>query len=183
MRIAALSASLVAALAVLAAGCGGSDEPESTATVDWANSVCAAAGQWTDTLKAIGERFSDLSNLSRDSLEEAASDARSATEDFVSELRGLGAPDTASGEEAKQALDELASELESGVADVQEAVEGIQGITGIPGAIASIGGTLSRLSQTVSSTLTTLENGDLGDELKSAFEQAPACDELTSSSS
>lgn len=182
VRPAVLLALLVGALALVAAGCGGSDEPESSATVDWAESVCVAAARWTDSLQAIGERFTDLSNLSRDRLEEAASDARAATEDFVSELEGVGAPDTPSGEEAKQALDDLASELETGIAEIQEAVEGIQGLTGIPSAIASIGGTLTELSQTVSSNVTTLRSGDLGDELESAFREAPACDDLTSSS-
>lgn len=182
VKAAALRAALVSVLALAAAGCGGSDEPEPSAAVDWADSVCTAATQWTDSLKAIGERFTDLSSLSRDGLEEAANDARAATADFVSEIEGLGAPDTESGEEAKQALDDLATELETGMAEIRETVEGVEGIGGVPGAIASIGTTLTTLSQTASSTVATLEKGDLGDELKTAFEQAPACDDLVSSS-
>ncbi|GIU95348.1 MAG: hypothetical protein KatS3mg012_1805 [Gaiellaceae bacterium] len=183
MHRALLAVLLSGALAVLAAGCGGGDEREASSAVDWADGVCAATAEWTDALKAIGERFTDLSNLSRNSLEEATSDARQATEDFIATLRELGAPETDSGQEAKRALDSLASELETGVAEIQETVEGIEGITGIPSAIASIGGTLTTLSQEASSTLQTLTSGDLGDELETAFTQAPACDELTAASS
>jgi hypothetical protein len=183
VRVAALAASLAAALALLATGCGGSEEPEGSAAVDWADGVCLATTQWTEQLKEIGSRFTDLSNLSQDRLEEAANDAREATLEFVSAVRELGAPDTEAGVEAKRALDELTTELEAGIAEIQETLEGIQGIAGIPRAIASIGGTLTSLSQEVSSTLETLRDGELGEDLRRAFEEAPACDELTSSAS
>lgn len=183
MRVAPLAAPLAAALALLATGCGGSEEPEGSAALDWADGVCVAATQWTEQLKEIGSRFRNLSNLSQHRLEEAVNDAREATLEFVSAVRELGAPDTEAGEEAKRALDDLATELEAGMAEIQETLEGIQGIAGIPSAIASIGSTLTSISQEVSSTLETLRDGGLGEELRRAFEEAPACDELASSAS
>lgn len=183
MRIAVLLAALVAALALVAAGCGGSDEPETSATVAWADDFCGAVSSWTDALKEIGGRFSDLSSLNRDSLEEAASDARASTEELVDALKGLGAPDTESGDEAKAAVDTLASELETGVSEIEKAVEGISGITGIPSAISSLTATLTSMTQALSTALDTLESSDAKNELESAFREAPACDEITSSSS
>lgn len=183
MRAAVLLTSLVAALALVTAGCGGSDEPEASATVAWADDFCGAVSSWTDSLKAIGEQFTDLSNLNQSSLEEAANDAREATDEFVGELKGLGAPDTESGQEAKETVDQLAKELEAGVGELEQTVEGIQGITGIPSAISSLTSTLTSMSQAVSEALSTLESGDAKDELESAFRQAPACDDLTAPSS
>jgi methyl-accepting chemotaxis protein len=183
VRPAVLLASLVAALALVAAGCGGSDEPEASATVQWADEFCGAVSTWTDSLKQIGEQFTDLSSLNQDSVEEAVNDARKATDDMLDEIRGLGTPDTESGEEAKQAVDDLATELDGGIAEIEQTVEGIQGITGIPGAISTLTTTLTSMSQAVTTAASTLTSGEVGDELKSAFEQAPACDDLTSSSS
>lgn len=183
MRLALFLASLVAALALVAAGCGGSDEPETSQTVEWADDFCGAVSSWTGSLQEIGERFTDLSNLNQDSLEEAANDARTATDDLVSSLKALGSPGTESGQEATDAVDDLVSELEAGVGEIEETVEGIQGITGIPGAISSLTTTLTSMTQALSTALDTLESGDARDELEEAFRQAPACDELTSSSS
>jgi uncharacterized phage infection (PIP) family protein YhgE len=183
VRSALLLASLVVALALVAAGCGGSDEPETSQTVEWADEFCGAVSSWTESLKEIGGRFSDLSNLNQSSLEEAANDARDATDELVGELRGLGAPDTESGQEAKDAVDTLASELETGVREIEETVEGLSGVTGIPSAISSLTTTLTSMTQALSTTLDTLEGGEAKDELESAFRQAPACDDLTGSSS
>ncbi|MFO7573406.1 MAG: hypothetical protein R6W48_12520 [Gaiellaceae bacterium] len=182
MKPAVLVATLVTALALGAAGCGGSDEPEASATVEWADGFCTALTSWTDSLKQIGEQFTDLSNLNQGSLEDAVNDAREATDTLVDDLKDLGTPDTESGQEAKQAVDDLVSTLEGGVSEIEETAEGVSGIAELPSAISSLTTTLTAMSQALSSAVSTIESADVDGELESAFRQAPACDALTSSS-
>src|SRR3990170_8455935 len=114
-------ATAVAALALVAAGCGGGDESSSASPTDeWADGFCTAITSWTDSIQSVTEQFTDLSSLSRDGLEIAAGDARTATEDLVDDLQGLGAPDTESGQAVKDSIDELSSMLESEVATIEE---------------------------------------------------------------
>jgi hypothetical protein len=180
-RIAVL-ATLVGALALLATSCGGGDDSsESSATVEWADGLCTAISGWTAELQQVGEQFQSLSDLNEDSLEQAANDVKSATNTLVDDLKSLGTPDTESGQEAKQAVDDLASEAEDGVAEIETTVQGISSPTDLPGAISTLTATLTSLSTAVTSTLQTLENADVKGELEDAFEQAPACSQLAES--
>ena len=176
-----LLATAVAALALVAAGCGGGDESSSASPTDeWADGFCTAITSWTDSIQSVTEQFSDLSSLSKDGLENAADDARTATEDLVDGLRGLGAPETESGEAVKDSIDELSSTLESEVATIEDAVQGVSGLTGIPGAISSITSSLTAMSAAFSATFQTLEDADVEGELQTALEDSPACADISS---
>jgi len=172
MRI-ALSAA-VAGLALVVAGCGGSDNDESPADA-WASGFCNAVTNWTDELQTVTSQFSDTSNLSQDGLRSAADDVKSATDELVDDLRGLGAPETEGGEEIRSALDSLSTTLESEAASIEETVEGISGLTGIPSAITAVTTSLSAMGNAFASTLQTIESADAGEELQAALEDSPEC--------
>ncbi len=183
MRQAIVFIALVASLALVAAGCGGgSKESSASATVEWANGFCTAVTAWTDSLKQIGEQLAKPSSLSQEGLDQAANDVREATQTLVDDLKGLGAPDTESGQETKDAIDQLATTLDDDLTEIEDTVDGVSGLTGVPAAIASISTTLSSMATAFSSTLQTIENGDVKGELQDAFQPADSCSGLTDSS-
>src|SRR3990172_6105336 len=176
-----LLATSVAALALLAAGCGGSDESTSASPADeWADGFCTAITTWTDSLTSVTEQFSSPSSLSKEGLENAANDVKSSTETLVADLKGLGAPDTESGEAVKSSLDELSTTLEAEVANIESAVEGASGLTELPSAISSITTSLSAMGTAFPSPLQAPESADARGELQPALEASPACADISS---
>jgi len=176
MRQAIAIVTLVASVGLVAAGCGGGDESSSaTPTVDWADGFCTATTSWTDELQAIGDRFDDSSSLSLDTVEEAVGDARDATQSFLDDVRALGRPDTQSGQQAVDELNELATELESSVDRIEEEVSGASGITGAISASAVVVVEVAKMALAVQSTRSRIE-GDVSSELQDAFKQADSCD-------
>lgn len=173
MRLPLAAAVAVSALAVVVAGCGGSDEPDSTSA--WAAGFCSAITSWTDSLEEVTSQFTDTSNLSQEGLQSAAEDVRTATDDLVDDIRGLGAPDTESGEEIRSALDSLSTSLETQSGEIETAVEGVSNITDLPSAITAATTSLSAMGSAFASTLQTLESADVGGELQSALEDSPEC--------
>jgi hypothetical protein len=61
-------------------------------------------------------------------------------------------------------------------------VEGVSNVADIPSAVDTITTTLTALGTTADSAVQTLEDADASGELKTAFDQADSCEELTSSS-
>ena len=176
----ALSA-VVAALAIVSAGCGGSDSEADASSADaWAAGFCSAITDWTDELQTITAQFSDTSNLSQDGLQTAAEDIRDATDTLVDDLKGLGTPDTESGEEIRSSIDSLSETLEAESGEITDAVDGISGVTGIPSAATSITTSLSAMGTAFSATLQTIDNADAKGELQSALEDSPECAGISS---
>jgi ABC-type transporter Mla subunit MlaD len=171
-RVLALAAVPLSALALVASGCGGDDG--GGAATEWAGDVCTAITTWTD---AIGDAVNSVqgTGLSRDAVESAADDAREATETFADDLRGLGAPDTEAGDEARDTVEQLADDIEQ---ELDELGENVSNASGIVDAVTAVTSTLTAMSDQLSSTLEQLEQLDVRGELEDAFEEAPACDEL-----
>lgn len=175
-----LLASTVAALALVTAGCGGSDESSSTSpTEEWASGFCTAITTWKDSLTSITEQFSNSSSLSSEALNDAANDASSATETLVDDLKALGTPDTESGEEVKNSIDELSTTVEGEVANIESAANDVSGLTDLPNAITSITTSLSAMSTAFASTLEAVQTADVDGELQTALEDSPECADIS----
>lgn len=184
MSVKLLLGTAAGVLAVAAAGCGGGDEPSSgtsdaTPASEWADGFCTAITTWTNELESLKDQFSSLSSLSQDGLRTAADDLKVSTEQLVTDLQDLGTPDTESGQEVKAAIDDLASSLDAGVAEIETTVSGASGITEIPGAASDVLASLSAMSEAFSSTLTTISDADAKRELEDALEASPACSDIT----
>lgn len=169
---------LVVALvaAVLAGGCGGDDENSATA---WADDVCSAVTTWRDSITSTTESLSG-GNLNEDSLTSAVDDLQSATSDFVDDVRGLGAPDTESGEQAKESIDQLADQANENLSAIESAVDDVSGASGVVEAVTAIGTALSTMASQVSATVAELRQLDVGGELETAFNEADSCKDLQS---
>jgi len=170
----------VGALALGAAGCGGDDEPEASATATWADELCTAVSDWVADLRRIGDDVTDPSSLSLARLEEAAGDVGSATDAFLDDVRDLGSPETEAGDEARAALEALADTIEAEKEEIEDAIDSASGLTGITSAVSTIASSLTTMGEEFERTFDQLGELDASGELEQAFEQADACDEFDS---
>jgi len=171
-KLAAAIAFALCALSFTAAGCGGEDD--ASATEDWAGGLCSSLSAWSDSITSATESVKD--NPSADGLQSAVDDVKQATSTLTGDLDALGKPDTEAGQEAKDAIDELATSLETEIDEIESATGGGAA------ALSTLVGSLTTISSQVSSTFDQLEQLDRSDELQSAFENADSCDELRSNS-
>jgi hypothetical protein len=170
---------LLAALTLLAAGCGKSSKPE-TAN-EWANDFCGAVSTWKDSLTSTASSLQG-GNLSKDTIQSAFDDFKSATKTFTDDVKGLGKPPTQAGDEAKQSVDNLSNEVNDQVEKVQGAVNDASTASGILNVVTVASSALSTLTTDVQSTFNDLKQLEPGGELQTAFQQADNCKSLTSSS-
>ena len=173
---------LVLVAAIAAAGCGG-DDSEEDPTAAWASGFCTAITTWTDDLRDISSRFSDTSNFNQDALESAAEDAKSSTDQLVTDLQDLGTPDTPSGEEVRTAVDDLSNTLDSEATKIEDTAQGVDSVADLPSAITTISTSLTAMSTAFTNTLTSIQDADAQGELQAALEASPDCDQITSGSS
>jgi hypothetical protein len=182
MRV-TLAVIVLLACAGLAAGCGGSDDSsdETSSPTEWADGLCAAVSTWTSALSAVGDELEE-SGLSKDAIDDAVNDVKSATDTLLDDLGDLGKPDTEAGDQAQQSLDQLSTNLEQDVDSIEAAVEDASSPSELLQAAPAVGDTLATMGTQVRSTVQELEDLDPAGELKSAFEQASSCDNLSSGS-
>jgi uncharacterized phage infection (PIP) family protein YhgE len=183
-----LAVTCLLASALVAAGCGGDDESTTetsteAAADEWASSVCSAVTTWKSDLEAAADPLTDLSSLSEESVRQAADDAKTATDTLTDSLRSLGRPNIESGEQVESSLDDIVTEVENAANEVEAAVEGITSVVDIPSAVSTITTTVADMSTEIDGAVQTLEDADARGELKTAFDNADSCDELTGSSS
>jgi gas vesicle protein len=170
---------VVALLAVLlASGCGGDGGDDSSAT-EWADDVCSAITSWSDSVTSAADSLRG-GNLSEDAVKSAVDDLKTATSDFVDDVRGLGKPDTEAGDKAKESLDQLADDADENLSTIQSAVDNASGVSGLVQAVTAITTAISTMGTQISSTFTQLEQLDAGGELEAAFKDADSCKELQS---
>ncbi|MGH3044024.1 MAG: hypothetical protein ACRDM2_04795, partial [Gaiellaceae bacterium] len=175
---------------LFAAGCGGDDEsssqttgasteaPTGASTDEWADSFCSALTTWKNDLEEAAEPLTDLSSLSEESLQQAADDAKAATETLSESLNGLGPPDIISGEQVRSSVQDLATDVENGANEIETAIEGVASVADIPSAIDTITTTFTDMGIEVDNAVQTLEDADASGELKTAFADADSCGAL-----
>jgi phage-related protein len=169
-RIAVGAAAAVAAVLV-AASCG-SGGSEQSATVKWADGICSAVVDYENALKDAAAPL--RSTLSRESLDQAAKNVKEASQDFADSIQSVGKPDTQSGKQAQQILHDLSSSLKEDANAIQDAGGG-----SARSAIAVVGTTLVTAQSQISAAIDKLQQLDVESELKDAFSQASACDDLS----
>ena len=170
----------VSALALAATGCGGDDSSSSEATAadEWAEGLCTAVTDLRTSLQEVVDEVTNVSSFSSDTIDEARDDVRAATETFRDDVGDLGTPDTESGEEAKQAVDDFSSTLESESQDIESTIDGISGLSDLPSAAQDASASLASVYAALSTMLASIRTGDAQDELETAFENAEACDDI-----
>jgi ABC-type transporter Mla subunit MlaD len=169
----------VVAVLALAAGCGGGDD--SSAAEQWASSACSAVNTWTSSIESIGDTLKE--NPTKEGVDKAYDDLMSSTQTLVDDLKALGPPETEAGQEAQDAVNALADDLDQSLEEMQTAIDDASGASGVLSAISVVSGNLATMGDDVSSTVDTLEQLEGGQELKDAFDKADSCADLRSSGS
>jgi len=168
---------VAAALALLAAGCGSKSQPS---TAEWVDGACSSVVTWRNSLTEAAQSVQG-GNLTEDSLKNAANEVKSATDTLQSDLKDLGKPESESGQQAKESIDHLSSELNDGADSIKSTVDDVSNVSGIVSATASITATLGTMANQISTTVKSLQGIDPGGELQTAFDQSDSCQELKSS--
>jgi hypothetical protein len=167
---------VVISLALMAAGCGGGDDESSATPVDdWAEGFCTAITTWTGQLEQAVKPLRNLSSVSRDKVEQAGAEIRTATDQFTDDLQGLGTPETDAGDEARQAVDDFKTTIDDDLDDIEQAVEGTSGVTGIKDAVTAITSSLTSMQQAFNKMVKSIRTTDSERKLRTAFEEADAC--------
>ncbi len=171
----ALAAVVVSALVIVAAACG--SKSSSSSTQDWANGLCSAVTDYRTALTSAGTSLK-AGNLSRPELQSTAGDVSDATTTFVSDLKGLGKPDTAAGTQAKQSVDALAGKLQDDADAIDAATKSVSSVADVVSAVSTVTATLATAGTQVSATWNQLQQLDAKGELTAAFQSADACKSL-----
>ncbi len=130
---------------------------------------------WQSSVASVAASL-EGGNLEQDELQNAANEVADSTETLVGNLQDLGRPDTEAGQEAEDAVNQLADELQTGIGEIER---GAADASSDPvQAVSSVSTTLMTMGNELSSTADSLEQQG---ELRSAFEQSDACNDLTRS--
>ena len=176
----ALTAAL-AVCALLAAGCGSSDNSDTTPTTEWANGLCTSITTWKTEITSIVDSLKG-GNLSQDSLAAAVDDADEATRNFTSSLKSLGRPDTEAGQEAQDSVNELTTQIDADMTTIQDAVSNATGVAGVLAAVPTITTAIQSAGNQIADTIAGFQDLDAKGELESAFKDADDCTTLTAGS-
>jgi len=177
-RIAVLP--LIVAVALLAAGCGKSKKPETAA--DWASSFCSSATTWKDS---VNSAISPLKqgNVTKDSIQTAFNDFKSATNTFTKDVKNLGKPPIQAGDQAKSDIDQLSSNIDDQLNTIQGAVKNVTSISSALTIVPTVTTALTTMRTDVQMTFSQLKQLDAKGELTTAFQNSQSCKTLTASAS
>jgi len=166
---------LIATLAIVAAGCGGSSDTK--ANEAYANSVCSAIGNWQQQIKTIASDFSGGVSLA--SLQTKVTQAETATKTLVSQIKAVSPPDTSQGQAAKQQLDQLTTDINNTVDAASTALTEVQAnpsAAAVSATVATLAPQVQSLASETNSAISTLKSA--GGSLASAFKSTDSCKSL-----
>jgi uncharacterized protein involved in exopolysaccharide biosynthesis len=164
---------LVLASALVAAGCGGDDE---SGAESWANDVCTNLSEWiTEVDEAVRSVTDEGLSIDEATLRDVLEQTEEATDELVDDLRELGAPETDSGQQAREEVAALGTDLQEQFATVEEALDGNQQPLELVSTVAeAVSASVNRLQ----ASLQELQSLDPGGELEEAFRDSDDCNDL-----
>jgi hypothetical protein len=155
---------------------GSGDEKTSTASPEaWAGGVCTALTTWKSDLGSVSNNVK--ASPTKAGLQQGASDAKAATKQLADTLTGLGTPSTEAGNEARDALAKLQTQLNDDVATIEQATDDVSEGSGSMETVSEVSATLVTMRDQVEAAGTTLRGLPSGD-LQQAFVEAPSCASL-----
>ena len=170
---------MVTGLALVASGCGESDD-EPTAAESWASDVCTTVGAWTSTIADARTTLSTPRDLSANEIEATFRDVGTATSTLVTELGDLGAPDTEAGDEAQDRISSLSEQLQTQADVVEDATsDQPQGMGELLASVSTVSGAVAQMISDAQAAVADLRVLDGAQELEDAFASAASCEDLT----
>jgi DNA-binding FrmR family transcriptional regulator len=167
---------VILALVLALGGCGGDDDGSGASAESWANSVCGDLSEWITDIDAAVKSVTDEGlGINQDTLRDAVDQAKDATDKVADDLDQVGAPDLDAGEQAKEELDTLRSELR----EQADAVERALDENGAPLEVATtVAAALSAAANQLKESFQMLQDVDPSGELRDAFANSDDCDTL-----
>lgn len=189
-----LGASVLVAFALTAAACSSSSSgvdasptsvpPSALSAADYVGGVCTALGDYQDSLQQAQSNFTvqtaDLAALKQSWLD-LLDGMLTSTQQLVSDIQALGAPDTSEGQQAADTIQGDFEQLQQDLQQLRDQSADLEPTN--PGTfMSSFEPMISKFQTDMSTFGQDLEQFN-GGELDQAFSQAPACAEFASSSS
>jgi methyl-accepting chemotaxis protein len=170
----ARTAALLLAAVLALVGCGGDDEASASET--YANDVCSTMSTWvTDVQGTVNDLTDKGLSITRDDIQTAFDQTKESTDSMVNDVKGLGAPDTESGQQAKSELDDLGTELQQQLDMIEESINSGGSLVTIASTVSSA---VSAAANAVNTTYENLKGLNPPDELRDAFENSDDCNSL-----
>jgi hypothetical protein len=173
---------LTAALAFVAAGCGGGKSAEE----EWAGNVCTDIGNWKNQVTTATSNITNaLQSPGSGTVSTINTEVQSvvtATKDLATNLKGDKPPSTDEGQQAKQQVESLATNLQTTATKAKQTLESAQGESASQAlqTLSSLAPDLRSLAQQVSSTFSSIQGSSSA--LKEGFDKADSCKQFRSSS-
>ncbi len=177
MRLAALLVSALLVAPVLA-GCGGKSSDEKAAS-EWADGLCQSFVDWRGSVQSAATKFTG-GQVSKETLEDAASSISDANSKLADDLDGLGKPPGRASEEAQEAIKELSKNLRDSADKIKDAASDVSSRQDVVTAVQTIGTTLAAMGNDLSAAGDKLQGLGDKDTWKKAFSESEACKTLTS---
>jgi gas vesicle protein len=175
----------IAAIVIAAIAMRLSDDGPET-TEEWAGQVCTSLSDWSESITSLADVSGEP--LTADTLRDKLGEAEDATSDLVTQLKDLGAPDVEAGDELQQQLDESADELESSFDALRDSAEAAADAppSEFLQQLAGLASDFAALQTAISTTVSSLQDANVGEEskaeLEQAFADAPSCQSLRAES-
>jgi hypothetical protein len=172
-----------------AAACGDDDDDDGggggsaggTAT-EYADDVCGAALVWLQEIAGIREDLDpSIVEANADPLvyvQQMVGDAVTATRQLADAVQGASPPDTPSGEQVAQAVDDTIVAVSATLEDAVGELADSQGTPDLLATVSAIAADVSAAAGDASAALADLQASDPQDELGEAFESSASCEEL-----
>ena len=174
------AAALVASLAFVAAGCGGSSE---SAQEKWANDVCSPFVDWSNTMKQLAnDAKSAIQSPSAGSVGQLQSDAQSAvdaTKTLENDLKNLPPAPGSDGQSVKDTFTNYASQVNQAIAQLQSSAKALSSSKDIGTAATTLSAAAGQVSTFSTQTQNAINSAkQTSDDMKKGFEDASSCQEL-----
>jgi len=163
---------------LIASGCGGSGGGSSKSSAEtWADGVCGSLNTWKSSVTDAGASITGGS-MSQDQVTSAVNQVKDATSKLSSDLKGLGRPDTESGQQAQQELQQLGDGIEQHANKARDLVDGASGsgAAGIVDTARSLLVEIGAAADQLKSALTSLEQA--GQDIRDGIQSSDSCQKL-----
>jgi hypothetical protein len=174
--------SAIAALAVAAAGCGGSSESPQE---KWANSICTPIMDWRDDVTNAADNVrAVIKTPSSESVQTIVTEVNSAvtaTQTLENNLSSVGPPPTDNASSAQDIITGLRSSLQKSLNTAKSGAQQLQNSSSLNDVVTTITEIGSQLAGTVGqvqSAVTSLQESS--SELKNGIDDADSCKDLRS---
>jgi ABC-type transporter Mla subunit MlaD len=178
-------AALTAALAIVAAGCGGSSE---SAQEKWANDVCTQFVTWSKQMKTLGDDAKNaIQSPSASTVSQLQSDAQQAvdaTKTLKANLSNLPPAPGANGQSVKSTFTTFANNVNQAIAQLKTSAEQLSSSKNLGDAATALSAAAGQLSSFSTQTQNAIDTAkQTSSDMQKGFENASSCKDLQNQTS